>query len=93
MHKASRVSIPIASLGRLFQIPQISYGSTSPLLSNQREEQYPYFFRTVIPDNIQAQAIIALVLHFKWNHISVIYSNNAYGTPGRNAIVELARKS
>ena len=30
----SRVSVPLVSLGRLFQMPQVSYASTSPLLSD-----------------------------------------------------------
>ncbi|CAI8045385.1 Metabotropic glutamate receptor 3 [Geodia barretti] len=37
----SRVSVPIASLGRLFETPQISYASTSPLLSDRT--RYSYF--------------------------------------------------
>ena len=31
---ASRVSIPVANLGRVFRVPQISYGSTSPRLNS-----------------------------------------------------------
>ena len=90
---ASRVSIPVASLGRLFEIPQISYASTSTDLSNQRKDRFTFFFRTVVPDDIQAQAQISLVRHFNWNHISVVYSDNAYGSRGRTEIVALAREN
>ena len=89
---ASRVSVPVAGLVRLFEIPQISYASTSTDFSNQREEQYTYFFRTVEPDSIQAQAAVDLVLHFNWNHISAVYSDNSYGTRGRGEIVSIARE-
>ena len=77
---ASRVSIPVASLGRLFQVPQVSFASTSPTLSVR--ETYTYFHRTVPPDNLQAKAIIDIVLHFNWNYISIIYVGDAYGQPG-----------
>ena len=87
---ASRVTIPVASLGRLFEIPQISYASTSTDLSNLRNDRFTFFFRTVVPDDIQAQAQISLIRHFNWNHISVVYSDNAYGSRGRAEIVTLA---
>lgn len=44
----SDVSIAVANLLRVFNIPQVSYGSTSADLSNK--EIYSYFFRTVPPD-------------------------------------------
>ena len=85
---ASRVSIPVASLGRLFQVPQVSYGSTSPILSNR--ETYSYFYRTVSPDNLQAQAIIDIVRHFNWTHISILYIGDSYGQPGARELRILA---
>ena len=45
---SSRVSVPVANLGRLFRVPQISYGSTSPLLNNRN--RHSYFYRTIPPD-------------------------------------------
>ena len=86
---ASRVSVPVASLGRLFEIPQVSYASTSTDLSNQREEKYTFFFRTVVPDDIQAWAQISLICHFKWNYISIVYSDEVFGSRGKEAIVRL----
>ena len=85
---ASRVSIPVASLGRLFQVPQVSFASTSPILSNR--ETYTYFYRTVPPDNLQAQALIELVLHFNWTHISIVYVGDSYGQPGAAEIRNFA---
>ena len=84
----SRVSIPIASLGRLFEVPQVSFASTSPTLSGR--ETYTYFYRTVPPDNLQARAMIDIVLYFNWNHISILYVGDAYGQPGARALRQLA---
>ena len=85
----SSVSIPVASVFRLFNMPQISFGSTSPLLSNR--DLYPYFYRTVPPDNYQAQAMIDLIVSFGWDYVSTIYSNNLYGQPGINEFHNLAK--
>ena len=81
---ASRVSVPVANLGRVFRFPQISYGSTSPRLNNRN--RHSYFYRTIPPDDLQAKAMVELMLYFNWTHISTIYSNDEYGQP---AIAEL----
>ena len=86
---ASRVSIPVAGLGRLFQMPQVSYASSSPVLNNR--ERYSYFYRTTTPDNILAEAIVDLMLWFNWTHISTVYSNDAYGQAGIAELQELAK--
>ncbi len=85
---ASRVSIPVASLVRLFTTPQISYASSSALLSNR--DRYEYFYRTISPDDLQARAMIDVVLHFGWTYVSTIYSLNPYGEPGINEFQMLA---
>ena len=47
---ASAVSVPVATLLRLFQLPQVSYASSSARLNNR--ERYTYFFRTVPADDL-----------------------------------------
>ena len=86
---ASRVSIPVASLGRLFQVPQVSFASTSPILSNR--ETYTYFYRTVPPDNLQAKVMVDIVLHFNWTQISIIYVGDSYGQPVAVELRKLAK--
>ena len=85
----SSVSIPVASVFRLFNMPQISFASTSPLLNNR--DLYTYFYRTVPPDSHQAQAMIDLIVSFGWDYVSTIYSNNLYGQPGINEFHNLAK--
>ena len=49
----------MATLLRIFKIPQISYQSTSPTLSDR--ERFSYFFRTVPSDVTQAYAILEIL--------------------------------
>ena len=85
---ASGVSIHVAGLSRLFETPQVSFASSSSLLNNR--DKYGYFYRTIPPDNLQAKAMIALLMSNKWTHISIIFSRNIYGIAGRDEIVLLA---
>lgn len=55
----SSASIGSQDLFRYSTTPQISYAATSPLLSDSN--QYPYFGRTVPPDNQQARALLAFL--------------------------------
>ena len=77
---ASGVTVPVASLLRLFSITQVSYLSTSPLLSNR--DRYAYFLRTVPPDDLQAAAMYKVALNFNWTLVSIVHSNDAYGSVG-----------
>ena len=85
----SFVSIPVAGFLRLFEMPQISYGSSSTVLNNR--ERYTYFYRTFPPDDNQAGAMVDLILYFEWDHVSTINSNNLYGQPGIEQFHKLAK--
>jgi hypothetical protein len=76
----SSVSIAVASLLRLFTIPQISYSATAEILSDKT--RFDYFFRTVPPDTLQARAIAATIINFNWTYVIVIHSDDDYGTGG-----------
>ena len=84
----SQVSISVASFLRLFTTPQVSYSASSPILNNR--DRYGYFYRTIPPDDLQAQAMIDLMIEFGWNFVSVIHSNNAYGESGIDIFRQLA---
>ena len=87
---ASRVSIPIAGLTRLFEVPQISYSSTSAILSNR--ERYSYFFRTIPSDTREAVAIVDMFQYFNWTFISTVFTRDSYGQSGIDDLHDLARK-
>ena len=82
----SRVSIDIANLLSLYQIPQISYISTADILSDKT--RFGYFFRTIPPDSLQARAIADIIILFKWTYVFMLYSDDAYGSGGIEALVE-----
>ncbi|XP_022090341.1 metabotropic glutamate receptor 2-like [Acanthaster planci] len=85
---SSLSSITVANLLKLFKMPQISYWSTSPDLSDTR--RFPYFFRAVPSDQFQAQAMIDIVLHFNWTYVSIVFENSNYGVQGIEEVKRLA---
>nr|XP_023667109.1 metabotropic glutamate receptor 7-like [Paramormyrops kingsleyae]XP_023667110.1 metabotropic glutamate receptor 7-like [Paramormyrops kingsleyae] len=86
---ASSVSIMVANILRLFQIPQISYASTAPELSDDR--RYDFFSRVVPPDSFQAQAMVDIVKAMGWNYVSTVASEGSYGEKGVEAFMQLSR--
>ena len=88
---SSRVSVPVASLVRLFRTPQISYASSSAILSNR--DRYEFFYRTIPPDDQQARAMVDVLLKFNWTYVSTIYSRNPYGEPGITEFRALAARN
>ncbi|XP_077168242.1 taste receptor type 1 member 3 [Paroedura picta] len=77
---SSEIGAVTAKLLSFFLIPQISYGATAEKLNS--EEMYPSFFRTVPSDRIQLDAMVELLLSFKWNWIAAVGSDNEYGREG-----------
>ena len=76
----SSVSVPVASLLRLFNLPQISPSSTAESLSNK--EEFEFFYRTVPPDSGQVQVMYNLVKLFNWTYVTIIYTADVYGESG-----------
>lgn len=74
---------------RLFQIPQISYASTSAKLSDK--SRYDYFARTVPPDFYQAKAMAEILRSFNWTYVSTVASEGDYGETGIEAFEQEAR--
>ena len=70
-------SVQAAILLGLYQIPQVSYLSTSDELNNVY--RYPYFLRTVGPDSFQVAAIVDILVEYGWNYVSFINSDDTYG--------------
>lgn len=79
-------AVPWVSL----QIPQISYASTAPELSDAA--RYDFFSRVVPPDSYQAQAMLDVVMAMGWNYVSTLASEGSYGESGVEAFVQLSRE-
>lgn len=73
------------------QIPQISYGSTAPELSDDR--RYDFFSRVVPPDSFQAQAMVDIVKALGWNYVSTLASEGNYGEKGVESFMQISRDS
>ena len=76
----SSVSMPIATLGGVRGVPQVSMSATNADLSNK--DSFPYFLRTIPPDSIQAAALWTWVLHFDIALATCLYSAEVYGQGG-----------
>nr|XP_046235290.1 glutamate receptor, metabotropic 8a isoform X2 [Scatophagus argus] len=88
---ASSVSIMVANILRLFKIPQISYASTAPELSDN--SRYDFFSRVVPPDSYQAQAMMDIVTAMEWNYVSTLASEGNYGESGVEAFIQISRET
>ncbi|KAL1493265.1 hypothetical protein ABEB36_011350 [Hypothenemus hampei] len=76
----SSVSIQVANLLTLFQIPQISPASTAKALSDKN--RFKYFARTVPPDSYQSSVLVDIIKSVNWSYISTVYSEGSYGEYG-----------
>ncbi|XP_032517758.2 metabotropic glutamate receptor 2-like [Danaus plexippus] len=74
---SSVTSVQVANLLRLFKIPQVSFFSTSPELSNKA--RFEYFTRTIPSDLHQVRALVEIVKKFGWRYVSIIYEESNYG--------------
>ncbi|NXA44041.1 GRM6 protein, partial [Eudromia elegans] len=72
-------------------IPQISYASTAPELSDGG--RYEFFSRVVPPDSYQAQAMVALVRALGWSYVATVASEGSYGESGADAFVRSSREA
>ncbi|CAB1443923.1 unnamed protein product [Pleuronectes platessa] len=77
--------------GRLHSmIPQVSYASTAPELSDNT--RYDFFSRVVPPDTYQAQAMVDIVKAMRWNYVSTVASEGNYGESGVDAFIQKSRE-
>lgn len=68
----------------VFQIPQLSYASTSTELSDK--SRFEYFSRVVPPDNFQAQAMVEVVRRLGWKYVSTVAVEGDYGEKVRQFV-------
>ncbi|XP_071043347.1 uncharacterized protein [Parasteatoda tepidariorum] len=67
----SEVTERLARVVSRWNIVQMSYGATSPALSDRKN--FPMFFRTVAPDSSHNPALLAFILHHKWTTVAVLH--------------------
>ncbi|GAB0096107.1 Metabotropic glutamate receptor [Sergentomyia squamirostris] len=87
---SSVTSIQVANLLRLFRIPQVSFFSTSPELSNK--QRFEYFSRTIPSDHYQVKAMVDIVRQMGWSYISIIYEESNYGLKAFEELEDLLAK-
>ncbi|KAF5403718.1 Metabotropic X receptor [Paragonimus heterotremus] len=73
----SGVSIEVASLLKLFSMPQVSYYASNEKLSNLK--RFPTFFRTVPSINETVAAIVLILQRYHWTYINLITDDSEYG--------------
>ena len=85
---SSGISIAVTDLLHLFEIPMVSYASTSAKLSDPT--RYPSFYRTLPPDRFQARAMADIVHRLGWRYVHTVFSTGAYGKDGIEAFIRAA---
>uniref|UniRef100_A0A8C5MG18 G-protein coupled receptors family 3 profile domain-containing protein n=1 Tax=Leptobrachium leishanense TaxID=445787 RepID=A0A8C5MG18_9ANUR len=80
---SSASSLALARMLGLYHYPQISYFSTSSVLSDRT--QFPSFFRTVPSDTFQSQGLAQLVSYFGWTWVGLLAEDSDYGLDGIRA--------
>ncbi|XP_058873831.1 G-protein coupled receptor family C group 6 member A-like [Acipenser ruthenus] len=86
----SEISIVIAHLLSVPLIPQISYESTSEILS--QKTRFPSFLRTIPSDTYQSKAMAELALHLNWISVGAIGSDDEYGKYGVESFIDHAQE-
>nr|XP_014350144.1 PREDICTED: G-protein coupled receptor family C group 6 member A-like [Latimeria chalumnae] len=86
----SEISIVAARFLTVPLMPQISYSSTSEVLSEK--SKFPSFFRTVPSDLHQSKAMAKLAEYFNWSSVGAIGSDDEYGKYGIENFVSQAEK-
>ena len=87
---STSITLVVAAALEQIQVPLIGYGSTSATLSDSN--LFGYFLRTIPSTNLQANAMLDLISHFGWEYVSVIFTDDEYGTSRSDAFVDQAKE-
>ncbi|XP_072286997.1 vomeronasal type-2 receptor 26-like [Pyxicephalus adspersus] len=71
---SSTFSIQYANIFGIYNYPQISFASQDPVQGNK--QKFPYFYRAVPSENTLYIGVIALIKHFGWKWIGIIYPDS-----------------
>ncbi|XP_053516210.1 taste receptor type 1 member 3 isoform X2 [Artibeus jamaicensis] len=86
--QSSELALITGKLFGFFLMPQVSYGASMDKLSDR--EAFPSFFRTVPSDQVQATAMVELLLALHWNWVAALASDEEYGRQGLSLFSSLA---
>ena len=78
-HLNSDISIPASEIYAGAKIPEISPGSTSPLLT-KREKVKGYIFRTIGSDDKQGEFCAKYIVDKGFQKVAVLFNNRTYGS-------------
>ncbi|XP_055386292.1 uncharacterized protein LOC129615216 [Condylostylus longicornis] len=81
----SEVTESLAKVVPYWNIVQVSFGSTSPALSDRHE--FPFFYRTVAPDSSHNPARIAFIRKFGWDTVTTFSQNEEVHSLAVNDLV------
>ena len=80
-------AVLVGSLLQVSDIPAISPTATSNELSSQ---MYKDFFRTVPPDNWQAEVMADIIELFNWTYVAAVGLDDSYGLNGISALEKVS---
>ncbi|XP_031781805.1 gamma-aminobutyric acid type B receptor subunit 2 isoform X3 [Nasonia vitripennis] len=84
----SEVTEALAKIVPYWNIVQVSFGSTTPALSDSTE--FPLFMRTVAPDSSHNSARISLIKHFGWDTVTTLsQTGDMYSLAVNDLVTEL----
>ncbi|XP_036619886.1 vomeronasal type-2 receptor 26-like [Trichosurus vulpecula] len=73
----SKLSMAMATILKLYKVPQITYGLFDLLLTDK--VQYPYIYQMGRRESTLHLAFIQLMLHFGWTWVGLLISDNETG--------------
>jgi ABC-type branched-subunit amino acid transport system substrate-binding protein len=82
----SSVTSSILSMTSTFDVPVISYASTSNDLS--QTSSFPYFLRTCASDRVSMKGLADLTDAFEWDRVGIITSATTYGMGGSAYLIQ-----
>ncbi|PAA84072.1 hypothetical protein BOX15_Mlig019918g2, partial [Macrostomum lignano] len=88
---SSTQTMASSQLLKMYNLPLISYGSTSTALSNIG--QYPFVIRTVSSDTAIIEGMVQMLRHLNADYISVVYASSAYGMSLRDEMNAIASEN
>lgn len=84
----SSVTLPLAILSGVNDIPQVSHGATS--IEFDDKDQYPLFGRTVTSSIGEAKVAVEFFKSIKSTHVAILFVTGAYGSALQKAFQDAA---